>query len=74
MAAKYTTISVEGDQEYKDRLRSIAAALGLTTGQLVRHAIDQVLGDDLETHAFFFESVEQKYASWTQSVQQVQNE
>lgn len=54
-----TTISVEGDRAFVTKLKKLAALREQTVSKIVRTAIDQVYGGDLdriETASFFVDS------------------
>lgn len=46
--AKTTPIGIRADREYVDTLNSLASTLGTTTSDLVRTAVDQKYGAQLE--------------------------
>ena len=45
---KATTISIEGDREYVETINGLAKAMKTTAAALVRQAVDQKFGQQLE--------------------------
>ncbi len=60
MAIGTTNVSVKGDLNLRKALKAVAAARGITVGELVREAIDSQFGQDIEKHISFFTSIETK--------------
>ncbi len=49
-----TAVSLRGDDVYRKAIKAVAAARGISAGDLVRIALDQTFGEELENAASFF--------------------
>lgn len=60
MTLKSTNVSVEGDRDYVQVLKQLAARRNITLAKLTRMALDTVYGDEVQEMIFFNQAVAQK--------------
>ncbi len=64
----YVSISLQGNRNYKDAINILARRKGVSMGDIVREALDQVHGDELkEIEALFFAQSETRMSHMEQS-------
>lgn len=74
-STSHISMSFEGDEHLRHLLRALSGAKGVSTGRLLRIAVDIVYGDDLSTleSLFHANSVEGKQHLYSPILQQNSN-
>jgi hypothetical protein len=62
------SVSIAADEIYMKALKAVAAANGITVGELVRRSTDNTYGGELEPHLIFFASSEDKNPQSTPNI------
>jgi hypothetical protein len=60
MARSHTTVTIRGDEHYTRALNALASAKGIKIGDLVREAVDEKYGDQLELALPFVATIDRE--------------
>jgi hypothetical protein len=60
MARSHTTVTIRGNEHYTRALNALASAKGVKIGDLVREAVDEKYGEQLELAMPFVATIDRK--------------